>query len=77
MNDQLTLGKINSLVPHNTGLFPMSRDFAINISCDNTKCICHGYDGCAVPSNCCIDSNGCCKWYLKQLEKEENKDVDS
>lgn len=63
------------LVPHQDpwGQFPNSRDFAMRIPCDNTQCICHGYDECAVPSNCHIDSGGSCKWYLKQIESEKGK----
>ena len=57
---------MHSLVPHSTG-FPYSRDFAAHVACDNERCICHGYDGCTVPSNCEIDDLGRCKWYLKQL----------
>ncbi len=61
----ISKGRINSLVPH-TG-FPYSRDFAMSIPCKNTKCICHGYEGCAVPSICTIDATGNCEWYQKQL----------
>lgn len=62
-------GRVNTLVPGSG--FPYSRDFASHISCKNTKCICHGYDGCAVPSNCTIDESGKCEWFLKQLNKRE------
>jgi hypothetical protein len=72
MKEEMIMGQIHNLVPHHIG-FPYSRDFAGYINCDNLRCICHGSDGCVAPSNCSIDSNGCCKWYLKQLTAEKKK----
>jgi hypothetical protein len=67
------MNDIKSFAPRNSGDFPWSRDFETHISCDNEGCICHGWNGCAVPSNCQIDNTGRCKWYSKQLEQEKLK----
>lgn len=70
-NDNYIVGRIEHLVSHNG--FPYSRDFAMHIKCKNTHCICHGYDGCTVPSNCEIDETGQCEWYKKQLKNKNNQ----
>jgi len=73
MGKKEILNGINRLMPRADGGFPYSRDYAMRIECENTKCYLHSAGTCSSPAVVAIDSTGRCVQYGKQKESNLEK----
>ena len=58
-------------MPHREERFPVSRDYAMEVGCDNKRCPMQSAFGCASPAAVRIDTSGRCTFWVRVKEQEK------